>query len=406
MDIQVIAECHSVAGKILESLGKQGFDIPLSQAISLDSLLSKCGAESEEYHGVIFVGVEELTPKHIGTLGQIRSIVSHDTKIALVTATKNAVDHGIVLKAIRAGACDILNADENLHEEIEAFLSRIHLENMEGYSRGKVLTIVPCSTTTDANILTANFAAAIATHSKTCGILDLHFRGSDLGILLKLSPRYTILDLLNQAETLDSTMFRQALTVHECGIELLPGPGCFSDLSTVRIRACEQIIRMAQHCWPVALVNAEDVQHTEQIRALAVSNEVVLAMRLDLISLHRTQKHIEFLLHNQVPVEHIHVVAMGVGCTGELPVTTVKKVLKTSQFHAIPDDPVSTIMSINIGNPLVLETPTSKASIAIKKTVAQILGYAESDAHSNSHHSMSALKAASMIAMNTLSLYR
>ena len=45
----------------------------------------------------------------------------------------------------------------------------------------------------------------------------------------------------------------------------------------------------------------------------------------------------------------MHVVAMGTGHSGELPVAAVKKVLHVPDLTCIPDDPVAKIRSINVG---------------------------------------------------------
>ena len=93
--------------------------------------------------------------------------------------------------------------------------------------------------------------------------------------------------------------------------------------------------------YPFVIVNSEDILHAEQVRALASSEDIVLTMRLDLVSLYRAQQHLAYLRRNQVFPEHIHVVAMGTGYSGELPVNSVKKVLGIKELHSIPDDPVA-----------------------------------------------------------------
>src|SRR5690606_17644891 len=77
---------------------------------------------------------------------------------------------------------------------------------------------------------------------------------------------------------------------------------------------------------------------------------------------------------NQVPVDHIHLVALGTGHAGELPLAAVKKVLRAHHVHCLPDDPVAVLTSINIGNPVVNEHPQSKAALAIKRLAREIFG--------------------------------
>ena len=159
---------------------------------------------------------------------------------------------------------------------------------------------MPCHAPADANVLASNLAAVIASYMKTCGVLDFHFRGGDLAILLKLTPRHTIMDLLSQTETIDEVMFRQALTVHDIGIELLAGPPAACRHEGSRRAGVSTDYRIGTRRWPVVVINSEDLHHAEQIRAIATSDDVLLTMRLDVASLHRTQKHIEFFMRSHL----------------------------------------------------------------------------------------------------------
>ena len=75
-------------------------------------------------------------------------------------------------------------------------------------------------------------------------------------------------------------------------------------------------------------------------------------------------------------------------------------------MHCIPDDTVATIMSINVGNPLVLESPNSKPAVAIKKLTESLMGIEVDASQSNGPQSATAMKAAAVLALNTLPFCR
>jgi MinD-like ATPase involved in chromosome partitioning or flagellar assembly len=93
---------------------------------------------------------------------------------------------------------------------------------------------------------------------------------------------------------------------------------------------------------------------------------------------------------------------MGTGQSGELPVSAVKKVLNVPDLFCIPDDPVATIMSINLGNPLVIERPSSKISQSITKLAESLIHYLEDVTRGSALRPATAVKAAAVIALNTL----
>src|SRR5262249_40000994 len=161
-------------------------------------------------------------------------------------------------------------------------------------------------------------------------------RGGDLALLLKLEPVHSIYDLVTQAQAADDVMFQQALAAHESGIQLLAGPKLFSDLRGIEPNACNEIILRAQHLFPQVVIATEDIQHSEQLFALSKSDQVLVTMRSDLLSLHRAKLHTEFMLAHDISRERVQIVVMGTGVAGELPISAIRKVLNNTTIHTIP----------------------------------------------------------------------
>jgi pilus assembly protein CpaE len=403
VDAWILAGSNNVAACVGNSLRRLAINCPPTHILSPDLVGTSAGLAAG-FDGLLLFAVSDIEPGHIEDIRRIRATVGGEAKLAIVSNV--APDHGKVLNAIRAGASDYLWAGDELDNEIASFVARVHSDRNQKDSRGRVITVVPCQSPNDANLLAVNLAVIFAKRLTRCGLLDFHFRGGDLAMLLKLSPRHTLVELLSQTETIDEVMLQQALTTHATGIQLLAGPTSLTDLKNVRVQSCQQIISLAQRFWPVVIINSEDIQHAEQIRAMAASDEVMLTMRLDLVSLHRAQQHIEFLTRNQFARDHVRIVAMGTGYSGELPLAAVKKVLHVSHLTCIPDDPVAVIKSINVGNPLVLEHPTAKPSQAIVKFAESLIGAVAAGSSTAAVRSTAAAKAAAVVALGTLPFFK
>jgi pilus assembly protein CpaE len=207
--------------------------------------------------------------------------------------------------------------------------------------------------------------------------------------------------LIIQHQAIDEAMFRQALATHESGVQLLAGPKLFSDLRGIDPHSCNAIVDHAQAMFPYVVIAAEDIQHSEQIYALSHSDRVVLTMRPDLMSLHRAKQHVDFMLSHDINDEHIQVAVVGTGLPGELPMTAIKKVLNRTAVHGLPDDATGVMLSINVGNPIVLESPKSAMAHGLQKLTAQLTGQDSENPSSKNNHLLSA-KAAALLALNTL----
>jgi len=320
-----------------------------------------------------FVVASDLSGKHLDLVKQLRSKAHETAKIVIVA---NCNDHGLLLQAVRAGASDFLVFDDKLEDELQSLMQRIQAEKCNSDNSDLVFAVAPSRSAADASFLAVNLAACLAKRTGSCGLLDFQFRGGSLASLLKVDPRHTVVDLLGQQGAIDEAVFEQALAVHESGIRLLAGPSALSDLKVVQPQLCQQIVDLARRTQSQVVVNTEDLQHAEQVRVLASSNDLVITMRLDVPSLETTRQMVDFLVRNQIPKPNIHVVAMGAGQVGELTSSTVQKILAIESFHLLPHDPVATLCSVNLGNPAVVESPNARVSRAIERLVLAITGCA------------------------------
>jgi pilus assembly protein CpaE len=396
MECWVIGDHQELVERVRLALQQLNLRCPESHRLSLaeaagSSVLSAAAS------GTAFIAMSTVSDDDIDLIRRVRS-ASH-VHLVLVSSV---ADNASVVNAIRAGVSDYLDMSDDLGAEIAACLSRIKRADAGLKPKSFTISIVPCHVASDGSILATNVAAAIATRHETCCLLDFQLRGGDLALLLKLAPQHSIYDLISRSQGVDETMFRQALAPHESGIHLLAGPKLFSDLRGIDPHSCNAILDHAQAMFPYVVVAAEDIQHSEQIYALAHSDQVVLTMRPDLLSLHRAKQHVDFILSHDINSDHIQVVVMGAGLAGELPMTAIKKVLNRITVQSLPDDATALMLSVNVGNPIVLESPKSPAARGMEKLIDHLTGYDAEKASPRSEGYLGA-KATALLALNTLS---
>lgn len=398
----IVSDCPQPAQQVANVLTQLMPEGCPPRTITTETALLPAGV-GEGLEGILFYVVDRITSPHLDLLRGIRAAADPSATVVIVSTVR---DHGEVLSAIRAGAQDCLCLGEGFPAELCDFFRRNSSQQQASTAGGRVVSVVPCYAPGDASMLAVNLASVLAQRLGTCNLLDFHLRGGDLAILLKLAPRHTVIDLLRQ-EHVDDAMFRQALTPHESGVRLLAGPDTFVDLSAVRPQACQQIVELARQSHPFVVINSEDAQHADQIRAIAASDQVLLTMRLDIVSLHRAKQHIEFMTSHSIPLEQIHVVALGVCHSHDLPLAAVKKALHiATPLHSIPDDPVAIMRSVNVGNPLVLEEPRHKISQAIASLADRLTGPTQAQRQTPSKVLAAAVQAAAVAAANSLSMYK
>ena len=299
-----------------------------------------------------------------GLLQIVRQLRAGSAAKLIVAAL--AADHAAVIQSIRAGADDFVTLDEQFAEELAAAFQRLS-STLDKKSRGQLITVTPSRDVSDGAFLAVNLAVAIAAIHGKCGLLDFNLRGGDAALMLKLAPKHTLLDLVSRRQSVDQLMFEQAVAKHESGIELLAGPDLFADTHEIDPALRRQVIAHSQAAQPYCVVSIEDLQHAEQIGILSESDRVILSTRLDLVSLYRTQRHLDYIRKNSNAIERTVVVAACTGLVGEIPSRAACRILQTPTIHQIPEDAAAAVVALNIGNPAVREFPQSKASRAIAK---------------------------------------
>ncbi len=286
---------------------------------------------------------------------------------AYLAVIGNVCDTQCVLNAVRAGANDFLGSGSELDAELAALLNRIQCQETLPARNGTLITILSGSGGSGCSVLAANIATAVAQRQGKCGLIDLQLQGGDLATLLDLKQQHSILDLFRNEHKLDRGMLEQSLLKHAGGISLLPGPGMQETIDQLPPDAIKQVLQLSREMFPCVVIDLESHSRQGQQRVLEASDTILVVFRLDLISLLRARKTLVHLQRAGVDPARIQFVANRHGQPQEMAPAKAAEAMETPIQHVIPDDPKAVIASINTGNPVVLESPSTKVSKAIVK---------------------------------------
>jgi pilus assembly protein CpaE len=169
-------------------------------------------------------------------------------------------------------------------------------------------------------------------------------------------------------------MLDLSLLKHECGIHLLASPEPHTDYRQIRPELIQKVVQLSRSAFPTVVADLEDCDHLDQVRTLAASDQIIMVMRPDFVSLVRAKKLVSYLLSAGVAREHLTLVVSRTGQPKELPIAQAEEVLGVSIGHRVPDDPATVNESINLGIPLAVSCPHSKAATAVTRLADSLLG--------------------------------
>ncbi|WP_047814751.1 AAA family ATPase [Rhodopirellula islandica] len=361
METWILHECDDKANALQKGIRDLGLQCPPERSVEL---CPESDATVDPFSGerLVFLVVNQIQTEHFTVLHALKH--AGDCKVVVVATEVNPDS---ILELFRAGATDFVRWGESLIDEVGKVISRLRSETVHKRCDGKMLAVIPTASISDSNLLSCNLAATIAGQLGECSLIDMRVGGGDLAAMLKLEPEHTLRSLLNQDDGVDQSMVEQAMACHPSGIKLLASPPICSRMSELKSEWCETILNMVSAGHTCSVVHLDDPIQAEDLGVLESFDAIVLATRLDIVSLLRTKEYLRFLKSKQKSDASIHVIAMGTGHAGELPVKSVEKLLKLNAIHTIPDDPVAVTMSLNMGNPIVLESSSSPIAKAIRE---------------------------------------
>ena len=252
---------------------------------------------------VILVVDDEIGP--VPALDLIREVGTHHPQIAVVLMAADA-SADLFAAAMGVGARGLLPVDPTL-EEIESRLApaagwarsvRRHLgsvsaEELPG-ARGTMIAVSGSKGgvgTTTVALHTALLAARSRRDRRVC-IVDLDLQGGDVGHLLDVSHRRSVVDLVEVADDLSAAVLHDALFVHESGLSMLLAPAEGERGEDVTAKAARKILGALKSRYDVVVVDAGAVMTTATTIAVEMADAVALVVTPDVLSLKAAKRQL------------------------------------------------------------------------------------------------------------------
>ena len=293
MDTIIASNESSISSKLATCLREAGIDCRPAHMVSHKSAISIVAASRAPF--VVFFGSQRFAPDELSVLKQLCVAGGDRIKVIAVGPANSPVT---ILQAVRNGATDYLDFNNNFVGELHNLFDRLSYAQGDGARAGRMFTIMSPVGGTGASVLAVNLAAALAQKEQVCGLLDFQPRGGDLATLLKCNAKHTVVSLADKGNHLDRAMFDQSVIKHECGVHLLAGPEPFSEFRPISPQITKKIVQFARarlsgRRGGGRLEDAEPLPSKCE-RIVASDRIIIIPIRLDFVSLHRTKKCIEF----------------------------------------------------------------------------------------------------------------
>src|SRR5882724_9657496 len=241
-------------------------------------------------------------------------------------------------------------------------------------AKRRVITITGPRGGCGKTVIAANLAVALAGVSEKVALVDLNLWGGDVAMLLDVSPKRTLGDLLPGFGGIDYDVVDSVMSKHASGVSVLAAPltGTF-DGSTLSRYMVQSILEALRENYEYTVIDTGYANLESTLAAMDYSDLILVVVGMDLPRLRDGKLYLKNLLAANYPKEKIRVIVNRSTNSKEISASEVETILEFPVTTQVPSDDGLVGSSVNLGQAFVSSSPgkpVSRAILALADTVS------------------------------------
>ena len=270
-----------------------------------------------------------------------------------------------ILLTIRSGANDYLTMPVKRSDLRDALtrLERTPRRAIAGGSQlGRIYTFLGAKGGVGTTALAVNFATVLAQRKKQTVMLDVNWTANDVAMQLGAAPQYTLLEVGENLDRMDQSLFEGFVTRDPSGF-LLVGPP--DSLEQPRSLFSDSMLRefttfLVEKYDAIVMDAGCDLSNDLTLAALQVSTTVFIVTTQEFPAIRNTQRYLSYLMRMGFMQDQIKIVINKYQKKPSSQIASLEQVTQTLNqpvFYGIPDSGAM-LASINRARPLVTDRQT------------------------------------------------
>ena len=305
---------------------------------------------------------------------RLAALREHTTApVVLATAAPSSA---LVRWALDAGIADVLALPADRQTAYFAFEKAARAarrEELVGTGEGRVVTVFSPKGGSGKSVVSTNLAVAAATHGNRRTLLvDLDLQFGDAAIMLGLSPRSTVRELIGTPTELDAEKLEVYTERHSSGVNVLPAPLSPEDAELVGEGAIRSLLTVARASHDLVVVDTAPFFYGPMLATLDHTDQLLVLCNPDVPTLKNVRLTLKTLEQLSFPEDRLRIVLNRASSSLGLERRDVEAALERKVDFALPLDS-SVPLSVNQANPVVLskaDAPFSTAMLDLARSAA------------------------------------
>lgn len=286
-------------------------------------------------------------------------------------------------KAMSAGARDFLSKPFSSDELIRVILKAYDLESKRKERsssprnkeevKSKVITVFSTKGGVGKTTIASNLAVAIARNSKKkVALLDLDLQFGDIAIMLNVSVKNTISDLIKEINMLDADLLDDYMVTHFSGVSVLPAPIKPEYAEYITSSHVEKIIELLKESYHYIIIDTSASFHETVLTSLDIADNILFVSTLDLPTIKNIKAGIDVMENLHYSNDKIKIILNKASEQYGIKYKDFENTIKRPIWAYLPEDSQTVITSANKGFPFVMTRAETKVAKAIISAAAEI----------------------------------
>ena len=232
--------------------------------------------------------------------------------------------------------------------------------------KSRVITIFSTKGGVGKTTIASNLAVSLARSSKKrVALVDLDLQFGDVAIMLNVSVKNTISDLVKEFAQLDANLIEDYMVTHFSGVKVLPAPVKPEYAEYITSNHVEKIINILRESYNYIIVDTSANFHETALTSLDLSDKILFISTLDLPTIKNVKAGLDVMDKLNYPPEKIYVVLNKASEQFGIKFRDFESTLHKQIWSYVPEDSQTVVTSANKGFPFVMTRTETKVAKAI-----------------------------------------
>lgn len=214
--------------------------------------------------------------------------------------------------------------------------------------------------------LSCNLAVCLAQESrKNVALVDLNLQGGDVSVMLNLSPRGTISDLVKEEEKIEYSLVNSFMAPHMSGLKILPAPLRPEEADVITSGHIVEILTLLKNHYDFIIVDTTPLFNDLTLSAMEMADDILLTFTRDLAAIKHVATDME-ILDTLAMSDKVKLVLNQATLDYGIKINELEKRLNRSPAAMLPYDEKTVLSSVNKGHPFVLTHQNSRIAQCIR----------------------------------------